>query len=86
MRGEGGGFPRMVEWLDGPYLRDGMRNDAFLEQRNAVPDYQSGGGIWKSTIAEFGMKLYLRAEFSVEDHTRKRNERIIRGGTRTSNR
>ena len=28
-----------------------MRNDSFLEQRNAVCDYQSGGGIWNSTIS-----------------------------------
>ena len=43
---------------------------------------QAVGGIWNSTIAEFGMKFYLRAEFSVQDHTRERNERIIKGGTR----
>ena len=76
----------MVEWRNGRYVRGGVRNEDYLEQRNAVPDYPSGGGIWNSTIAEFGMKLYLRAEFGIQDHTRKRNERIIRGGTRTSNR
>ena len=38
-------FPRMVEWRNGPYRRGGMRNDAFLEQRNAVSDFPSGGGI-----------------------------------------
>ena len=58
-----------------------MQNDAFLQQRNAVPDYPSGGGIWNSKIAEFGMKLYLRAEFGIKDHTRNRNEKIIKGGT-----
>ena len=39
-----------------------MRNDAFFEQRNAVLDYPSGGGIWNSTIMEFRMKLYLEAD------------------------
>ena len=58
-----------------------MQNDAFIEQWNAVTDYPSGGGIWNSTIAEFVMKLCLRAEFGVQDHTRKRNGRIINGGT-----
>ena len=56
-----------------------MQNDAFLEQWNAVLDYASGCGICISTIAEFGMKLHLRAEFSVQHHTPKRNERIING-------
>ena len=64
----------MAEWRNGPYLRGRMRNDAFLEQRNAaVPNYHSGGGIWNSTVAEFGMKLNLRAEFGAQGHTRKWN-------------
>ena len=73
----------MVEWRNGRYVRGGVRNEDYLEQRNAVPDYPSGGGIWNSTIAEFGMKLYLRAEFGIQDHTRNRNEKIIKGSTRT---
>ena len=72
----------MAEWWNGPYLRGRMQNHAFIEQWNAVTDYPSGGGIWNSTIAEFGLKLYLRAEFGVKDYTRKRNERIIGGGKR----
>ena len=39
----GGGVPRMAEWRNGPYLRGGMRNDAFLEQRNAVFNYPNRG-------------------------------------------
>ena len=52
-----GGVHRWAEWPNGPYLRGGKRNDASLEQRNAVADYPSGDGIWKSIITEFGMKL-----------------------------
>ena len=70
----GGGFPG---WRNGPHLRGGMRNDAFIEQRNAVSDYQSGSGIWNSTGRAFGMKLDFRAEFGVENYTRRRNERTI---------
>ena len=76
----------MAEWRNGPYLRRGMRNDAFLDERNAVSDYPRGDGIWNSTTAKFGMKLYLPAEFGIQDHTQKQNEMIIRGGTRTLNR
>ena len=62
----------MTEWRSEPYLRSGMRNDAFLEHRNAMPDHQKGGGIRKSTIAAFKTKLYVEAEFCVQDYTRKR--------------
>ena len=41
---------------------------------------QAVARIWNSTIAEFGMKLYLRAEFGVQDHTRNWTERIMCGG------
>ena len=41
---------------------------------------QAMGGIWNGTIMEFGMKLYLRAEFGVQDHTRNWTERIMCGG------